>query len=452
MNPKNSKRAGKILLQGQIKTTSPLHIGCGSDERSDMDILLDSNDRPYIPATALIGILRHRITPDNSDFDKEIYYEFWGFTKDNKGKQSALKCSDLLIITESPRLIRDGIRINHKTGMVYDKGKYDYEILERGAAFKLNLEIDYSSSNQNFVKKMAATIYGLLKNGTIRLGGKTNSGFGKFSLIEAQTQIYDFDFSNKKDVYYWLTGNLANKKTMDMALLNNRFKTTSANLFRINATLDLKNSLIIRSYPGDPEMPDAVHIKSGNDPVLTGTSLKGAIRARAERIVNTIGQSDEFIKNLFGYVEIDENDKLERARKGKVRVNETVMPRFIAELQSRIKIDRFTGGTIESALFDSMPLFINKDEKVKNIIIEVPKCSNAQAGLLLLVLKDLWSGDLAVGGEKNVGRGVFKGFQATIKWNDEKPIILEENLSQTAPETKEKLQGFVDAFVKEVRP
>ena len=248
MNPKkNSKLAGKIWLQGQIKTTSPLHIGCGSDERSDMDILLDSNDMPYIPATALIGVLRHLIPSDNPEFEskKQKYDEVWGFTKDNKGKQSALKCSDLLIITESPRLIRDGIRINSKTGMVEPAAKYDYEILERGAVFKLNLEMDYSSSNQDFVKKMAATIYGLIKNGTIRLGGKTNSGFGKFSLIEAQTQIYDFDFSNKKDVYYWLTGNLANKKTMDMALLNNRFKTTSANLFRINATLDLKNSLIM---------------------------------------------------------------------------------------------------------------------------------------------------------------------------------------------------------------
>ena len=29
----------------------------------------------------------------------------------------------------------------------------------------------------------------------------------------------------------------------------------------------------------------------------------------------------------------------------------------------------------------------------------------AQAGLLLLVLKDLWSGDLPLGGESSVGRG-----------------------------------------------
>jgi CRISPR/Cas system CSM-associated protein Csm3 (group 7 of RAMP superfamily) len=450
MNSKNSRLAGKIVLHGQIKTTSPLHIGCSFDERSDMDILLDSNDQPYIPATALIGVLKHRITSDNPDFDKQRCDEFWGVTEDNKGKQSVLKCSDLLIITESPRIIRDGIRINSKTGMVEHAAKYDYEILERGAVFKLNLEMDYTLSNQEFVKKMAATIYSLLKNGAIRLGAKTNSGFGKFSLIEAQTQIYDFDFSNKLDVYYWLTSDFTNKKSLNFKSLGKPFKT-SANLFRIDATLNLKNSMIIRSYPGNPEMPDAVHIKSLDTPVLTGTSLKGAIRARAEKIVNTLGQSDDFVKNLFGYVEVDKNDKPERARKGKVRVNETIMPRFIAEIQNRIKIDRFTSGTIEAALFDSMPLFVSKDKKALNIIIETEACSESEAGLLLLVLKDLWSGDLAVGGEKNVGRGVFQGVQATIEWNDES-FDLKENLSQISPQTKEKLQRFVDAFVKEVRP
>jgi len=216
----------------------------------------------------------------------------------------------------------------------------------------------------------------------------------------------------------------------------------------IDATFDLKSSLIIRSYPAEPEMPDAVHIKSNNDPVLTGTSLKGAIRARAERIAKTIGKSDEFIKKLFGYVEVDNTGKSERARKGKVRVNEIVLPRFISEIQNRIKIDRFTGGTIESALFDSMPLFITGNDRVKNVIIEVSNCSESEAGLLLLVLKDMWTGDFAVGGEKNVGRGVFKGVKAFIKWNDER-FMLEQDIGSLPAEHKEKLQHFVKSLTSE---
>ena len=38
----------------------------------------------------------------------------------------------------------------------------------------------------------------------------------------------------------------------------------------------------------------------------------------------------------------------------------------------------------------------------------------AQVGLLLLVLKDLWTGDLPLGGESSVGRGRLRGQEATL--------------------------------------
>jgi len=61
--PENRKKniKGKIILQGSIKALSPLHIGSGSDERSDMDVLLDENDQPYIPATSFIGVLKRSL-------------------------------------------------------------------------------------------------------------------------------------------------------------------------------------------------------------------------------------------------------------------------------------------------------------------------------------------------------------------------------------------------------
>jgi len=42
----------------KIQTLSPLHIGSGDEERSDMDILLDRDNQPIIPATSFIGVLR----------------------------------------------------------------------------------------------------------------------------------------------------------------------------------------------------------------------------------------------------------------------------------------------------------------------------------------------------------------------------------------------------------
>jgi hypothetical protein len=50
-----------------------------------------------------------------------------------------------------------------------------------------------------------------------------------------------------------------------------------------------------------------------------------------------------------------------------------------------------------------------------------------------------------VGGEKNIGRGVFQGVRAEIAWDEEK-IILEGDLSSLAENEKKKLQGFVAAL------
>lgn len=439
----NNNITGKIVIQGDIETFSPLHIGCGFGERSDLDVLLDSEGKPFIPATSLIGILQHAISSENPDFNENAKL-FWGFTDDKIGKQSAVKCSDLTAKSKTMCAIRDGIKIDNRTGIVEHTGKYDYEILESGAKFSLNMEMEYNQSSENFVKNMAATIFTILANGKLRIGAKTNSGFGAIKLLKDKAKVYLFDFSDKKDVYHWLVQDFSNKKAINPGEIGAGFEIADSR-FCIDASFELKSSIIIRSYPVEPEMPDAVHIHSNNNPVLTGTSIKGAVRARAERIVKTLGKSDEFVKTLFGYVD---KDKTRRAKKGKVRVNEFIMPKFVSEIQNRIKIDRFTGGTIESALFDSMPLFVDDSKKVIKIIIDVPNCSESEAGLLLLVLKDLWTGDLALGGEKNVGRGVFKGIKALIEWNKDF-FVIEDEIKKLPDSDREVLENFVKSFVSE---
>jgi len=444
-----TENKGKLLISGFVRTESPLHIGCGSDQRSDMDILLACEGKPFIPATSFVGVLRSLIKQNDAEFEKKAD-KFWGYARGEEGQQSAIRCSDLVCQSEKPIIIRDGIKLDSRNGMVKHQGKYDYEILERGAEFSLNMEFSYTSADYDFVKTMTATIYHLLANGKIRVGAKTNNGLGEIRLAENNTKIYRFDFSKKQNVFQWLIKrdkkDFSPENIIKAELLGTPFET-AANRFCMDITLELKNSLIIRSYPGDPEMPDAVHMKSSDDWVLTGSSFKGAIRARAERIAKTIGKSDKIVKELFGFVDENKAGK-GGSKKGKIRVREIVLPKFAAELQNRIKIDRFTGGTIEGALFDTMPLFCNSSEKVEKVIIEVPKCHPAEAGLLLLVLKDLWTGDLAVGGEKNVGRGVFKGTKAIIEWDNEK-FVIDGNWSKMPSDTKKKLQERVTALHQE---
>jgi hypothetical protein len=77
-------------------------------------------------------------------------------------------------------------------------------------------------------------------------------------------------------------------------------------------------------------------------------------------------------------------------------------------VQNRVSIDRFTGGTRDGALFSEQPLFGDK-QSVVTVDLQLANPKEYELGLLLLLLKDLWTGDLPLGGEISVGRGRLRG-------------------------------------------
>lgn len=72
---------------------------------------------------------------------------------------------------------------------------------------------------------------------------------------------------------------------------------------------------------------------------------------------------------------------------------------------NRVRIDRLTQGVVPGALFDEEPWFDGK----ACVRIELRNPEKGETGLLLLLLKDLLSGDLSVGGTASIGRGLFDG-------------------------------------------
>lgn len=438
--------SGKLVLKGKVELLSPLLIGGGENDESDIDVIKDKNGNPFIPATSFIGVLRHYFQPFISEKDK--LNNFWGYSEKKVSKGSSVSCSDLVLEDGSTTVIvRDGVRIDNKKGMAKDKGKYDYEVVERGVSFKLIMIASYNDKDtKEFAKKMLGTIQSSLSEEKINFGAKSNNGLGKVKLSDSV--IYDYDFSNKENVLAWL-------KNADGSIVSDisKFEIKDES-FVIDSFFDLKTSLIVKSYPTDPNSPDSTNIKSNTQNVLPGTSIKGAIRARAERILNTKfddAKATSILNSLFGFVhETDSNAKAIRSR---VKVEEYIFPeeKFAEEIQSRIKIDRFTGGTIAGALFDSMPLFRNGKtgkEDVINIKIIIKDAKPYEKGLLLLVLKDLWTGDLALGGEKNVGRGVLEGVHASIYDGNGLKIEVNDTLinKQEEQSNRDTLQEFVNSL------
>lgn len=51
-----------------------------------------------------------------------------------------------------------------------------------------------------------------------------------------------------------------------------------------------------------------------------------------------------------------------------------------------------------------------------SINLRIKRCTELEAGLMLLILKDMWLGNLAIGGGKSIGRGVFSGNNCLINY------------------------------------
>jgi len=81
--------------------------------------------------------------------------------------------------------------------------------------------------------------------------------------------------------------------------------------------------------------------------------------------------------------------------------------------------------------------------------LELRNPKDYEIGLLLLLLKDLWTGDLPIGGESSIGRGRLQGLSAEISRKSEYWEIKEGG--QVTEDVQKKLEGFVKALNNKVK-
>lgn len=419
----------RILMQGELVLQSPLCIGTGvRDDRVDAPVLCTSDRIPYIPGTSLAGALQACLRDSFEHGSDDIIKLFWGSGADD-GMQSAFCIDDALPVRgglEFPVEERDGVSIDPITGAAAKNLKYNFDIVPAGNRFLWKGEVtirsestDASSANQMYlaIGCLVQTVLFALRQGMVSLGAHTTKGFGSIKLENDHTRV--LHMNDPVDVMAYLgycqTGQLNEGDSLKCQPLSCRDHD-----FAISADFCLESSLIVRSYSTKPEDPDEAHICSGGQYVLPGTSLKGALRSRAAMILSTLGlhqpdQSEEFHK-LFGYADTEKREQQDgTAYRSRLQVNESVIINANAEAQTRIQIDRFTGGVCKGALLESQPLWSQKGNERLTLHLLIHEPEPWEEGLLLLLLKDLWTADLPIGGERSVGRGRLKGIHASVQ-------------------------------------
>jgi CRISPR/Cas system CSM-associated protein Csm3 (group 7 of RAMP superfamily) len=453
----------KILLTGKIRNESPLIIGTGKGGTVDTEVILNEKGQPYIPATSFTGALRHHL--ENEYETAEVARSIFG----SGDSQSILIVEDLYPLDAPVVTTRDGIKINRLTGIVEDKKKYDYELVEKGSEFNLCIELtirDGQEDIESSIFSLLATIVTELESGAISIGAMGSKGFGKIVISEIKTYRFAFPEDGRKWLKYLENGLTEDSDHLSVNLKEYpKLEKRNNLLLDIDAIFEIKNSLmigssIVESGEDEDKDPDKTALTSREQFVLSGTALKGAIRDRAVRIYNTVSgkhmsanEDPEDIKALFGWV--DEGGKESYKSKSRVTVTESYINKATVhhERQPRIRLDRFTGGVTSGALFETEPIW-HKEEKIE-VEMQVKKQkdrdSSWEVGLMLLVLKDLWNADMPVGGEKSIGRGLLVGKQARILVDGREFEIKEnEKGSLVIKGDRDVMEEYVSKFLKHV--
>ncbi len=407
-------------LSGGLRTDTPLIIGSGEAGNADVQCIRDGDGRFFIPGTTLAGVLRHSL-PENRAGSPLLERAF-GEAKDD-GRQSLLLFHDAPLSSGARQraAVRDGVALDYKTKTAKDKKKFDYEVIERGQVFGFRMEAllrEKDSAKGGMVASMNElldSILMLLTGGGMRIGAKRSRGFGKVVLENPRLAVFDFtNLSNRKsEGERWLGFDWSEAQREPFAAPASGMPS---GYISVCAGFDIPGAMFIRSYSIDPAAPDAVHIRSGEVPVIPGTSWAGALRHAMFNLGRAMGaceRMEALIRSLFGEVREETNG----ACASNIVVDESEIMGAGQLEYTRNKIDRFTGGVAPSALFTEKPSFggtvelnclVRKEFYAKNPVSseEIPS-PEACVGALLLAVLDIGGGIQPVGGAGSVGRGLL---------------------------------------------
>lgn len=449
----------RIVVEGDLVLQTPAHFGNGDgDNLVDMPLLTDPLDgkTPLLTGASIAGALRGYLHEREHGFRAKVDTRadaaksasvllFGGNRGYEYGEQSPLIVEDARGKNAAIEL-RDGVGLAGDSRTADHDKLFNIEMWEVGTTFPLRFElIVRQRDNASALKQALATALAGFNDGSITIGVRKRRGYGQVSVTG--WRIKEYDLTNTAQLLDWIADGA---KELSGAANPNIVQAIDAGetipdqrqAFHLKAEFFLDGSLLIRSGSGpdieqtdandaDIQRPDFMHLHSARPapdgtrkpaPILSGTSLTGALRARAFKIAQLIAPStkagkevaSKLIDGMFG-ANMDTGAEPEASRM--MVYEHVVRGGENKSVQNRVSLDRFTGGTRDGALFNEQPLFGGAQSLVTvDLLLANPQ--EYEIGLLLLLLKDLWTGDLPLGGEISIGRGRLRGKNCQLEYRN----------------------------------
>ena len=461
-NRYNIRHLARII----VEAATPLAIGSGEkDIETDAQIIRDVNDLPFIPATAIAGVIRHALglTDKNSPT--------WGFQEKDSDNGEGSKVMftnanivdgegtviDGLLTAKSEFLqkykrlpVRQHARIGHK-GATEKRGKFDEEVCFKGTRFCFEMEMVDKSDEKNKDGISKGDFFDIIDEITekpLRIGGGTRKGFGLLSIVSCKTLSLNLNDKDSLCKYISKTSSLEYSDFWNSAVERTIANNPAGNFVEYKLTLSPESFFLFGSGRGDNDAdmtPVAESIVEWNGSkgefkhnymLIPATSVKGALSHRvayhynrltgifAEQIDNPqdyVGKANDAVCMLFGNENAGESG---RGIVGNVIISDVIEKKTEQKILNHVAIDRFTGGAIDGALFSEkvsdgrgrmfeLSILVDKDKVDK--LIEARRNNDANFDgakvyeALECALDNICKGMLPLGGGVNRGNGVFTG-------------------------------------------
>lgn len=430
----------RYLARFIIEAETPIAVGSGErDVMTDRLVATDVNGLPYIPGTALAGVLKNAVQLVNED-------NIFGFQKGNDGQGSRLILSSAQMVGKAGIVIdglqtidfkdefyanfqnlpiRQHVRISHK-GASEQGGKFDEQVVYKGTRFCFEMELVGKESDKESWEKLIAEF----SSPAFRLGGGTRKGFGAITIVEIKNVV--LDLRDEEDLNRYL------KKTTELndpfwkAIENKNQSPGQTNWIQYELTLTPDDFFLFGSGFGNEDgSADMSYVTetvikwenkegrfSKEEVLIPATSVKGALAHRtafyfnkaknvfADKVPNIndhIGENNLAVRALFGYAANDDE-----GQRGNVMFSDIYSERdFNKKLLNHVAIDRFTGGVVDGALFSEE--VIATQEKFKFIVHIKEGLNEEFVSAFESALHDLCTGMLPLGGGTMRGHGSFNG-------------------------------------------
>ncbi len=412
----------RIYYTVDVELVSPLHVSNGEDYQTDSDVMKNAEGECFVPGTSLAGAFRSYLgRQKNQD-------SIFGFSDANDGKMSSVFVSDMVFQEDKPRVsVRDGVQLDDDKQV---QNKYDMEIVETGITGRFRLEVNQREDDDvrftagQFDEEIS-DLFQAINRGDIRFGANKNRGFGRLKVVSVSEVSFEED--KKKEWLEWLRDHdkdfekpgTENKKPPAFDEWIKGKKKASPKYIIVRVPLKQQGGISIRRYSARPNEADYEHIQCNDKPVIPGNSWNGAVRSDIRRMLRELHVKQETIDALldqwFGRIKKKTKSGTANTASGlngswqsSIVFSESIIEGGRMVPMSRNKINRFTGGTTDGALYSEISCF-EGTTVFEYMISKDADDVDALLGIMELVTENIQKGYVAVGGQTAVGRGLFAG-------------------------------------------